>query len=73
MNEKCIVKFCKEKKAWRLYNTQGESIDGMCYDTKDEAVKAGRAYCEETGDEMMVYNKNGTISLTNRGNKDEEY
>ena len=62
MNTKCEVKFCKEKKAWRLYNNNGECVDGMSYDTKDEAVSAGRAYCEETGDELAIYNKNGELT-----------
>ena len=62
MNTKCEVKFCKEKKAWRLYNGKGESVDGLCYDTKEEAVRAGRMYCEETGDELAIYNKNGELS-----------
>lgn len=62
MNNKCEVKFCKEKKAWRLYNDKGECVDGMSYETKDEAVSAGRCYCQESGDELAIYNKNGELS-----------
>lgn len=62
MNSKCEVKFCNDKKAWRLYRDGKESIDGKCYQTKDEAVNAARRYCEETGDELAIYNKNGELS-----------
>lgn len=62
MNPKCEVKFCKEKKAWRLYNDKGECVDGVSYNTKDEAVSAGRCHCEETGDELAIYNKNGELT-----------
>ena len=66
MNSKCEVKFCNEKKAWRLYRNGMESVDGKCYDTKDEAVNAARRYCEETGDELAIYNKNGELSSKRR-------
>jgi hypothetical protein len=62
LNTKCEVKFCQEKKAWRLYNSNGESVDGASYQTKDEAVNAGRCHCEETGDELAIYNKNGELT-----------
>ncbi len=62
MNTKCEVKFCNEKKAWRLYNGAGECVDGASYQTKDEAVNAGRNHCEETGDELAIYNKNGELT-----------
>ena len=61
MNSKCEVKYCNEKKAWRLYNSTGECVDGVSYSTKDEAVSAGRSYCQETGDELTIYNKNGEL------------
>ena len=61
MKEKCEVRFCKEKKCWRIYK-DNESINGECYQTKDEAVSAGRCYCEETGDELCIYNKNGELT-----------
>ena len=41
MNSKCEVKFCEDKKAWRLYRDGKESVDGKCYQTKDEAVFGG--------------------------------
>lgn len=66
MNSKCEVKFCKEKQAWRLYNENGESVDGMCYSSKEEAVSAGRCYCQESGDELAIYNKNGEMSSKRR-------
>ena len=44
MNTKCEVKFCNDKKAWRLYRDGKESIDGKCYQTKDEAVNAARNF-----------------------------
>lgn len=66
MNNKCEVKYCNEKKAWRLYNSEGESVDGVCYDTKDEAVSAARSYCQETGDELSIYNKDGKLSTKRR-------
>ena len=73
MNSKCVVKFCTEKKAWRLYRDGEQSIDGKCYDTKDEAVNAARRYCEETGDELAIYNKNGELSSRRKvGNSNAE-
>ena len=62
LNTKCEVKFCKEKKAWRIYNSNGECVDGASYQTKEDAVNAGRQYCEETGDELAIYNKNGELT-----------
>ena len=66
MNNKCEVKYCNEKKAWRLYNSQGETIDGISYNTKDEAVSAARSYCQESGDELSIYNKDGKLSTKRR-------
>ena len=68
MNSKCEVKYCNEKKAWRLYNSNGECVDGVCYSTKDEAVSAGRSYCQETGDELAIYNKNGELTTRRKIN-----
>lgn len=69
MNSKCEVKFCNEKKAWRLYNNDGESVDGVSYQTKDEAVSAGRCHCLETGEELAIYNKNGELTSRRKINK----
>ena len=68
MNTKCEVKFCKEKKAWRIYNNEGESVDGASYQTKEEAVNSARRYCEETGEELAIYNKNGELTTRKRIN-----
>ena len=63
MNTKCNVKFCKEKKAWRLYNSNGESVDGMCYDTKEEAAasrarfKAAHPNNSDYQKAWLLYNK----------------
>ena len=65
MKEKCEVRYCQDKKSWRLYKNN-ESVDGACYNTKDEAVEAGRNYCEETGDELCIYNKNGELTSRRR-------
>lgn len=67
MNTKCEVKFCNDKKAWRIYK-DGESVDGMSYSTKDEAVMAARCYCQETGEELAIYNKNGELTSKRRVN-----
>jgi hypothetical protein len=61
MKEKCEVKYCQEKKCWRLYKDD-ESVDGACYPSKEAAISAARCYCEETGDELCIYNKNGELT-----------
>jgi hypothetical protein len=61
MKEKCEVRYCQEKKCWRIYKND-ESVDGECYSSKEAAVSAGRCYCEETGDELCIYNKTGELT-----------
>ena len=70
MNSKCEVKFCNEHKAWRLYRNGVDPVDGKNYQTKDEAVNAARRYCEETGDELSIYNKNGELSSRRKVGKE---
>ena len=61
MKEKCCVKFCQEKNGWCLYKDDA-LVDETCYSSKEDAVSAGRCFCEETGDELCIYNKNGELS-----------
>ena len=68
MKDKCEVKYCQEKKCWRVYGSDGKAINDQIYSTKDAAVSAGRCHCEETGDELCIYNKNGELTSKRRIN-----
>ena len=49
LSKECQVRYCNEKQSWRLYDEKDNPIDGKCYNTKEEAIQAGRQFCEETG------------------------
>ena len=61
LSKRCEVRYCQEKQSWRLYDENDNPIDGECYETRDEAIKAGRCFCEETGDELCIFDKNSEL------------
>lgn len=61
MSKECQVRYCNEKQSWRLYDEKDNPIDGKCYNTKEEAIQAGRQFCEETGEELCVFDKDGSL------------
>ncbi len=61
MSKRCEVRFCQEKQSWRLYDENDNPIDGECYNSKQEAIEAGRVFCEETGDELCIFDKNNEL------------
>ena len=68
MKNKCEVKYCNEKKCWCLYDQDGNQVVDSCFSSKEAAVKAARCHCEETGEELCIYNKNGELSSRRKVN-----